>query len=498
MMVVDNEDFVLTFFGAVSAGMVPVPMYPPLPLGRLHIQIDRALGILRESRARWLVAPATMSKLLAELQALEPGLEGFSHTETFRDNRAQAFDEYAGAPQVAPDDLCFLQFTSGSTGAPRGVMVSHANLVANAIALHRRLASDPLRDVGINWAPLFHDMGLVGGVITPLLSLGRMVFIPTIAFATRPQVWIETIDRYRGTMTSTNNYGLRAVVKRANRLAGIDLSCLRVLSIGAEPIHPRTVADFVSSMQPFGLDPRCINPAYGMAETTLAVSACDPSGTFRAVEIDKHAYEGNQVEPLKPGERRESLHVASCGAVLDGHELAILDAEGRALPAGRVGEIAVRGASVTRGYFGDPEASAALFSGDFLRTGDLGFIRDSELYVSGRLKDVMVIAGRNYHPQGIEWLVATVPGVRAHRVIAFSVPSEDTEALVIVAESMSPEHTNELRQRIRETVRAEIGLSPRDVVLVHPWTLPHTSSGKPQRRLTRELYTQSALKPLAG
>ena len=480
-----EEDFVFWFLAAVLGGIIAVPMAPLSPYGRQEPQLARAAAILRRSGARGVVAARTSEESLSWLQAQAPSLSELIRLEALPEaTLAAASNARVVAPQLQarPSDPCLLQFTSGSTAEPKGVIVTHGNLVANVQALHARLGSDPARDVGVNWAPLFHDLGLVSGVVTPLLSLGRQVYLPTSAFAARPQLWLEAVHRHRGTMLSSNNFGLRAATKRLPRVEGLDLSCVRVISVGAEPIQPETLERFALTFEPFGLDARTLTPAYGMAEATLAITAGDPRTRFRSA--------------APAGDEQRSF--VSCGRPVAGHDLAIFDEQKRPLAEGAVGQIAFRGASVTPGYFEDEAATSELLWDGWLLTGDRGFVHDGELFVCGRIKDLVIVAGRNYAPQGIEWAAMRAPGVRRDYVVAFSLPGDETERLVVVAESEHPRRTDGLAEAIRVSVLGEYALRVDEVVVVAPWTLPKTSSGKLRRAAVRQLYERGALHGHAG
>jgi fatty-acyl-CoA synthase len=492
--VLDEQEFVLGFFACIWLHAVPIPLCPPSDFAALEPQLDHLGRILEASRARWVLAPAAVLGKLECRRDRFPHVRGWLSIEQARSASAAMPNWTArGDAKTQSQDLCLLQFTSGSTGNAKGVMVSHGNLVSNVRSLHRRLQSDHTRDIGISWAPLYHDMGLVGSVVTPLLSLGRHVFIPTSVFATRPQTWLEVAHHYRGTMLSTNNFGLRAATRRLPRVPNLDLSCVRVISIGAEPIQAATLERFATTFARFGLSPACLNPAYGMAETTLAVSAGAPDAVPRVVHIDAAAYDQGRVERVKGSVAAAGgTAIVSCGSPLDDHEVALVDGAGVPLGPGRVGEIAVRGPSVTLGYFNEPPTKAARTDEGFFRTGDLGFFDQGELFVAGRIKELVIVAGKNHHPQLIE-NAAIVEGIRPGHVCAFSVPGEDTEQLIVVAECENPHRAQTLLQAVRRAVLGQTGLAPREVVIVQPWSLPKTSSGKLQRGQVKRLYLESAL-----
>jgi len=489
------EDFVLSFLGCVSAGIMPVPMYPPLALGRMDNYIERALGILRVSGAVALLTSRDLIPVLNLVSSRTPGVERIMDVEMLR----QAVTDHPEPECVTmPDDPCFLQFTSGSTSAPRGVVVTHRNLIANSRAIIEALEIDPDRDRAASWLPLYHDMGLIGFVIATLVGQVPVVIIPTIAFVKHPGVWMETVHKYRATITFGPNFAFDLASKRIPRNSRfIDLSCLRVLGCGAEPINPRTMERFLATFAQWGLKSNSIMPCYGMAEATLAIAFDHLHRPVRKLVIDRQAYESENVaKPLHPGDSydpKKRFELVSCGRTFKDHEVRIVNEDGEALPEGRVGEIVFRGPSVTPGYFQNPEASEELLKGGWLHTGDLGFILDGDLYISGRQKDLVIINGRNYPPQAIEWVVEEIPGIRKGSVVAFSVCGDSTEKLIIIAETLMPEN-GELASNIREQVRSAFGLSVSEVVLVRRGSIPKTSSGKLQRRRAKALFEGGMLR----
>ncbi|MBN1568540.1 MAG: fatty acyl-AMP ligase [Acidobacteria bacterium] len=495
------ESFVLSFLGCVGAGVMPVPMYPPLALGWLDSYIDRAIGILRVSGAKALLTARDFIPVLEPVRARVPTLKSLLDIETLNDMKSEP-----DACEIAmqPDEPCFLQFTSGSTSAPRGVIVTHRNLIANAKAIVQCLEADPDRDRAVSWLPLYHDMGLIGFVIASLVAGIPVVFVPTIAFVKHPGVWMETVHKYRATITFGPNFAFDLAAKRASKLSRInpDLSCLRVLGCGAEPINPKTMESFIDAFAPYGLKPSAILPSYGMAEATLAIAFDRLHQPMRKLVIDRQDYESRNVarpiaaaeEPLDPKKRFE---LVSCGRTFPEHEIRILGENGESLPEGRVGEIVFRGPSVTPGYFRNPEATRRLLKGGWLHTGDLGFILNGDLYVSGRQKDLVIINGRNYPPQAIEWIVEEVAGIRKGNVVAFSVNGDSTEKLIIIAETNMTDNA-ELTKAISDQVRSALGLAVHRVVLVGRGSIPKTSSGKLQRRRTKALFEEGLLGCPAG
>jgi fatty-acyl-CoA synthase len=484
------EDLVLSFFGATSAGLMPVPMYPPLALGRPDSYLDRAAGILRVSGAKALLTTRELVPVIQPLLSRVPTLQSILDIGTLRQMQG---DFSLSEPVTQPDEPCFLQFTSGSTSAPRGVIVTHRNLIANAEAMIKRLEVQPETDRAVSWLPLYHDMGLIGFVIASLVARIPVVFIPTIAFVKHPGVWMETVHRYRATITFGPNFAFDLAAKRASKISpSTDLSCLRVLGCGSEPINPKTMEAFISAFAPFGLRPNAILPCYGMAEATLAIAFADVQKPMQKLVIDRHDYEtlniahpvgtnGNGTDP------KTRFELVSCGRTFPDHQIGILNDKGEHLPEGQVGEIVFKGPSVTPGYFQNPEASRQLLQGGWLHTGDLGFIFNGNLYISGRQKDLVIINGRNYPPQAIEWIVEEIAGIRKGSVVAFSVNGDATEKLVIIAETTMT-NTEELAMAIGNQVRSALGLAVHRVVLVGRGSIPKTSSGKLQRRQTKAMF----------
>jgi fatty-acyl-CoA synthase len=489
LVLASPENFVLSFLGAVSAGVMPVPMYPPLALGRLDNYIDRAAGILRVSGAKALLTTGDLLNVLNPVLARVPTLKKILDIETLRRINAPAMESVA----THPDEPCFLQFTSGSTSAPRGVVVTHRNLIANSKAIMKSVEINPDLDRAVSWLPLYHDMGLIGFVIVTLIAQIPVVFIPTIAFVKHPGIWMETVHKYRGTITFGPNFAFDLAAKRAARNGkNLDLSCLRVLGCGAEPINPKTMESFLAAFTPLGLNANALMPCYGMAEATLAIAFDHLHRPVRKLVINRHAYESRNVAlPIKPDDKaidpKHRFELVSCGRTFPGHEIKILDDKGNALPEGQVGEIVFKGPSVTPGYFRNPEASRQLLKGGWLHTGDLGFIMNGDLYISGRQKDLVIINGKNYPPQAIEWVVEEIAGIRKGSVVAFSVEGDSTEKLIIIAETTMTENAD-LAQAVSEQVRSAFGLSVEKVMLVARGSIPKTSSGKLQRRRTKALF----------
>jgi fatty-acyl-CoA synthase len=496
MIVPDGEDFVLNFFGAVRAGLVPVPMYPPLALGKLDAYVDAASRIITTSGARMLVTSKAVAPVVWSLVGRVSTLEDLVLVEKLKSFEDGEITATLDGLEITPEDPCFLQFTSGSTADPKGVIVTHGSLVANSKAImFDGLESDPEVDRGVSWLPLYHDMGLIGFVIAPMLAHVPVVFMPTLTFVKRPHVWMETVAKYRGTITFAPNFAFGLAAKRAHgKKLKYDLSCLRILGCGAEPINATTMRTFVEAFASAGLKPEAIMPCYGMAEATLAIAFQDIHKPFKSVVIHRSEYEQYHLAvPYQGLDAKEMIELVSCGKTFPHHEVAVINPYGAPLPEGEVGEIVVRGPSVTAGYFQNEEATKALLENGWLHTGDLGFFLDGELYVSGRKKDLIILNGKNYHPQAFEWEVEQLDGIRKGNVVAFSRAGENSEELVVVAEVKNNRDLDALTHAVRERIHDTSGVRVRDVVLVQAGALPKTSSGKLQRRKTSELYFDGSL-----
>ncbi len=486
LVIIEPEDFVLTFLAAVRAGMVPVPMYPPMSFGKLDAYADRTGRILASSGAQVLVASERLQNVLWGLVDKIPTLKRVVAAESLR--TAKGTPTW---PTVDPSDLCFLQYTSGSTADPKGVMVTHASLVANCRGIiNESLQLRPdLGETAVSWLPLYHDMGLIGFVIAPILYTIPTVLIPTLRFIKRPSVWLDTIHRHRGTVTFAPNFAFALAAKRVRDedLDNWDLSCLHLVGCGAEPINAATMREFTELFSTRCKLPRnAVLPAYGMAEATLAIGIKQRPDTFKTLLLnaDVFQHEGRAVAPTENCAVVE--HVA-CGTAFSGHEIGVLGGDGEWLIDGMEGELCLRGPSVTAGYFQNSEATQDAFRSDgWLRTGDLGFVQHGQMYVTGRIKDLIIVNGRNVHPQAVEWVVAELPGVRRGNVVAFSVPGEVSEEVVVVVETKGD--TPSLVDDVKRAINQALSISVSVVVCVPSGTLPKTSSGKLQRRKTRQMY----------
>jgi acyl-CoA synthetase (AMP-forming)/AMP-acid ligase II len=396
-----------------------------------------------------------------------------------------------------PSAAAFIQYTSGSTGAPKGVVVTHANVLANCHAI-RDATGYTRADRMVSWLPLHHDMGLVGGLLTSIYCAAETWLMPPMAFLARPVTWLEAISRFRATLTvgPTFAYALCARKIPDKQLAGLDLSALRLAYVGAEPVDATTLEAFVGRFSAYGLSPRAMYPVYGLAEATLAVAFPEPGCGLHVDTVDRVRLASDGVAAPAAAGDPGAVRFVSVGQALPRHRIEIVSPEtGDRLGERRVGELVVDGASVTPCYFG--HAGAA--SRTRLFTGDLAYHADGRVFIVDRIKDLVIVAGQNYAPSDIEVIASGVDGVRRGRVVAFSTPgTAGTEELHIVAEASLDawRPPDQIADEVRRRVRHDVGLSAATVTVVAPGSLPRTSSGKMQRRACVELHRSHALQAL--
>jgi fatty-acyl-CoA synthase len=513
LTVPEPDDFVLTFFGALTAGAVPVPLYPPQTLARLDAYVANLSRVVEVARAKLLVTgnrplwadddPTDEARALRATPIVR--------ADQMAEKRGDGSAGEAGIA-IGCDDLAFLQFTSGSTSNPKGVMVTHGNLAANSYAImFDGLRSDPARDRGVSWLPLYHDMGLIGFVVAPIFAQVPVVLLPTTSFVRRPSTWLDAVNRYRGTITFAPNfaYALATQGISARQMEGWDLSCVRALGCGAEPVDAETVRAFMDKFAPVGLARTAILPSYGLAEATLAV-------TFSSLE---EPLVTDAVEPssLRSGKATRaanghSVELVSCGRSFPSHTVQVLGEAGNALGEREIGEIVVQGPSVAKGYFGDDVATAATFKEGRLFTGDLGYFADGRLYVCGRSKDLIILRGRNYYPQDIEKIISDIEGVRTSQVAVFTCARQSNGngnanhdaasgdlRLVAVAEVSKSQLAQEtMRRAIVAAVQERMGIKVDEVHFLRRGALPKTSSGKVRRRETRARLFEGTLQLATG
>jgi len=471
------------------AGGAVVALPLPMRLGSIEEFVDETRRRIRNADAAVVVVDAELAPFLDP----PPGDMPMVLLDDLLRAGARAGAEAWARPPDDPERLAILQFTSGSTAAPKGVMLPDRCVGANIDAIIAG-AEITHADRAVSWLPLYHDMGLIGLLMTPMLTGFELVLGAPQDFLAAPANWMQWMSRYRGTITAGPNFSYALAARALRRAGGLDLSTWRLALNGAETVDPNAVEAFCAAAAPHGFDARAAYPVFGMAEATLGVTFPEVGEGMTVDTVDRAALEHDRVAVPTRGDGRR---LAFLGRPLPGCELRIVD-PGRGDVRGEreVGELELRSPSVTPGYYRNPEATAATFHDGWLRTGDLAYLVDGRLVVCGRLKDVIVVGGRNVFPEDVERAAAAVAGVRAGNVIAFgSDRRRGREAIVVVAETKSDEvHT--VHDSVVDHVCDAVGVPPVDVVLVRPGTLPKTSSGKLQRSLCRDRYHDDALEPV--
>ncbi|HEX7384631.1 MAG TPA: AMP-binding protein [Burkholderiaceae bacterium] len=483
--------FFEVFAGIWLAGGVPVPIYPPLRPAQIEDHLRRQAAILANACAVLLVSDARALPAARILRAGAPALRGLLDIEQL------AGDADAWQPVArGADDVALLQYTSGSTGQPKGVVLTHANLLANLRTMGRALEAAP-GDVFVSWLPLYHDMGLIGAWMGSLYHGLPLVVMPPQDFLARPSRWLRAIHRHGGTLSAAPNFAYEIVAAKVpdDELCGLDLSRWRVAANGAEPVHAATLARFAARFARFGFDARALMPMYGLAESGVGLAFPPLRRGPRIDRIDRRAlHSAGRADPAAGG---EAMEVVGCGMPLAGHEIRVVDARGAELPERHEGRIEFRGPSATSGYFRNPEATRALFHGDWLDSGDVGYVAEGEIFLTSRVKDLIIRGGHNIHPYDLEEAVGRLPGVREGCVAVFGAadPTSGTDRIVVLAETRPVDAAARatLRERIGELSIALLGAPADDIVLAPPRTVLKTSSGKIRRAACRERYEQGRL-----
>jgi len=485
--------YLRAFLGTILAGGIPVPIYPPARATQLEDHLRRHSRILDNAGAALLVSFEAARPASRLLRSLSPGVRAVLGIA----------DLERGAPlaetvRPEPADIAFLQYTSGSTGSPKGVVLTHADLLASLRAMGAALEAGP-EDVFVSWLPLYHDMGLIGAWLGSLYYGFPLVLMSPLDFLARPARWLQAIHDYRGTLSGGPNFAFELCLRRIPEAdtEGLDLGSWRLAFNGAEPVNAATLRRFGARFGGCGLRPEALTPVYGLAEATLGV-AFTPLGRGPRTERVARAVlarQGRAVAVTEPCS--DALELVSVGVPIPGFELRIVDEFGREVGDREDGEVQFRGPSATRDYYRNPTATRALFDGNWLRSGDRGYLVAGELYLTGRSKDLIIRAGRNLYPYALEQAVGELPGVRRGCVAVFGASGGDsgTERVVVVAETreLDPDRRARLVVRIGELANDHLGVAADDVLLVPPHTVLKTSSGKIRRAPLADLYASGRL-----
>ncbi len=517
LMLRTEAAFFDAFFGTMLAGAIPVPLYPPVRREELLDYVRRQQAIVRNAGARVLVTFSEAERVTPLIRARAPSLDTVTTVERLATHRSATLSPRRASGQaaerdarpkgsrytdvqnaLAADDAALLQYTSGSTGAPKGVLLSHANILANIRAIGQAIAIRP-DDVTVSWLPLYHDMGLIGAWLGSLYFGVPVAIMSPLAFLSRPSRWLWAIHAHHGTISPAPNFAFDMCVHKIadDEIRGLDLSGWRLAFNGSEVVSPETIDRFTGRFAPYGFRPDAMCPVYGLAESSVGLTV-SPLG--RAPRVDRVAREpferAREVRTAAATEPRP-LPFVSCGRPLPGHDVRIVDASDQALGERIEGHVQFRGPSVTRGYFHNPDATRAVLRDGWMDSGDLGYWADGELFITGREKDLIIQGGRNIYAQEVEDVAATVPGIRRGCVAAFGVPdpSRGTERLIVVAETRGRDaaRRDALRQEVTKAIVCGIGVPPDVVVIARPHAVLKTSSGKIRRAATRDAYVHGTL-----
>lgn len=495
-------EYITAFFGCLYAGIVAIPAYPPRP----NRSLQRLENILKDAEAK--IALTTEEVLGSLEKRLDQAtlLKNLYWVATDKVNDHQQYQHL----EIDSQRVAFLQYTSGSTSTPKGVMISHENLLHNSSLIYQAFGHHR-HSQGVIWLPPYHDMGLIGGIIQPLYAGFNVILMSPLMFLQNPLRWLQAISRYGGTSSGGPNFAYELCLRKINQqqIKNLDLSSWEVAFNGAEPINYQTLEKFATTFAPYGFRQEAFYPCYGMAEATLIISGGKKNAKVVSKTVQGKALAQNQVKQANL-EDENSRTLISCGQSFLAQQIIIVNPETLTkCDADEVGEIWVAGPSIAQSYWNHPLESKETFKahladtqeGPFLRTGDLGFMDEGELFVTGRLKDVIIINGRNYYPQDIEWTIAeNHPQIRPNCLAAFSIEIAGEEKLVIVAEierlaNFKDEwlKPKELIQSIRKVVSGDYDLQVYKTLLIKPGTIPKTSSGKVQRHLCRAKFIESSL-----
>jgi 1-acyl-sn-glycerol-3-phosphate acyltransferase len=493
LMLPTGREYFIASLATMLAGGVPVPLYPAAAPSLLSEHLARQIHLVEDCRPRFLVTTADAVAATSAAYATVASLDAVHTTASL----LGASDGARRLPAVAPDDPALIQYTSGSTGDPRGVVLTHAQLLADVRALGRA-AEVTVEDVFVSWLPLYHDMGLVGAWHCTMYFGLPLVLLSPLQFLARPVSWMEAISTYRGTLSAAPNFAYDACVDRIDEadMVGLDLSSWRVAIDGSEPVTVPALDRFVERFAPYGLRRGTMCPAYGLAEVGVGITITPVGRGPRVDRIARARLERDGRAEAAPADDPGTRAVVSCGVVIPGYEVRVVDDRGHELPDRREGQVECRGPSATAGYFGNAEATAALWNGDWMRTGDLGYIGEGELFVTGRVKDLVIRGGRKLHPEDLEEVLSGLEGLHPDgvAVIGSTDPQRGTERLVVVAETDvdAVAARQELAARITRSAMETLGVPAEVVVLVPGGSIPRTASLKIRRNATREAFEAGA------
>lgn len=493
IMLPSGSDYFFSFFGILMAGGIPVPIYPPARPSQLEEHMRRHARILDNCRASILITVPEAKHVAQLLKSQVPNLQQIVSASELRASQAKVM-----LPVLHAQDIAFLQYTSGSTGNPKGVVLTHANLLTNIRGMGEVVNAGP-DDVFVSWLPLYHDMGLIGAWLGSLYFAALFVVMSPLDFLARPERWLWAIHRYRGTLSASPNFGYEYSMHRLkdSDLTGLDLGSWRAAFNGAEAVSPETLEQFGNRFARFGFHKKSIMPVYGLAESSVGLAFTPLQRGARIERIERDTFTRSGAAVTAKEDDSNALRFVSSGLPLPGHQIRVVDTVGHELPERREGRLEFRGPSSTSGYYRDAEKTQTLFDGEWLDTGDLAYIANGELYVTGRIKDIIIRAGRNIYPDELEKAVGNVQGIRKGCVAVFSSMDEktQTEQLVVIAETRSDDSDQHhmLYGEINALSIDLTGIPPDKIVLAPPGSVLKTSSGKIRRSASRERFEKGVI-----
>ena len=494
LLAATSPEFLALFFACQYAGLIPVPMPLPTAFGRREAYVDQIKGQLTSSQARMALGPKEFLPLVTEAaQGLPLVLIG-THSDI------AALPERGALVRVKAEDLSYIQYSSGSTRFPKGVMVAHANLMANCYGMNTFGLHVTADDRGMSWLPFFHDMGLVGFVLCGSTSQTSVDFLATEDFARRPLTWLKVFSENGATITYAPSFGYELCARRVSTMAEgalqLDLSKWRIAGIGGEMIKPKVMQAFADAFKPYGFSDKAFCASYGLAESVLAVSFSANDAGLTLDHVDKNALQDHRADPVA-ADAEDARTFVACGKVLPDHTVEIRADDGTVLSGREVGRIFFQGPSVMLGYLNEGEATAEALVGGWLDTGDLGYWLADELVIVGRAKDMMIVNGRNVWPQDIEWAVEHAEGLRSGDSAAVLLGAGEKEQPAVLVQCRASKAAD--RQRMAVDVKAKVqeavGIAC-EVILVAPRSLPKTSSGKLARARAKAMFERGEIAPL--
>jgi len=494
-----SANFVCFFVGCQYASVLPVPLPLPTSFGGKEGYVSQLTMQMQSCKANGLMAPSFMDEIVADATK-ELDLKFCGNIDAYLNAEGE------GEPNLpTPDDLAYLQYSSGSTRFPHGVSVTHRSLLANTHGMG--FHGVPLVDTDrcVSWLPFYHDMGLVGTLLTSLTCQLSVDFIPTEEFARRPMSWLRVLSATKGTITYSPTFGFdictRRAAMRASAMEGLDLSAVRVAGIGAEMIRPEVMQEFHDTFGQIGFSDKAFLPSYGLAECTLGVSFGTVGNGIEIDMIEEAALTGDRQMLVKSSDDKRMREVVNCGKLLPEYEIEIRDEGDTPLADRQVGRVYLRGTSVMREYFNDPETTREVLSPEgWLDTGDMGYMKERCIYIVGRAKDMIIVNGRNHWPQDIEWAAEQVEGLKKGDVAAISIPGDNAEEIPMILAQCRISGDSErmqLTDALKKQIQSETGINCM-IELVPPKSLPRTSSGKLSRTKARNEYLAGNLQAIAS